>query len=192
MMDILIRDAINKRDTFLKDIHSLEKAIQETNLTQAIEKNYVILRDALQKHQQYIKDKKLQKLRRDANDYKSGRVFTYARKYDNIKVDKQEGTKWILHDEVASIASTSDSEVSSISSRTSNYLNSSNRPPSNIAINKSPFLVELARYRKGQKPSRPERQVYTREPEEGGEKTKPIEKNREGVNARAASRNQAH
>ncbi|KAJ1149400.1 hypothetical protein NDU88_002210, partial [Pleurodeles waltl] len=190
MMDILVRDAIIKRNKLLKDIYMLEKAIQETNLTEVIEKNYMILRDVLQKHQQYIKERKLRKLRKDANNYRSGNVFTYIRKYDNIKIDKQADTNQIPHDELASIASTRDSELSSISSRTSDDLNSSNRQLSNVVTNKSPFLVELERCPKGQKPSHPDQQVHIRESEEGRGKTKTIEKDEEGVTTRAASRNQ--
>ncbi|KAJ1156403.1 hypothetical protein NDU88_009122 [Pleurodeles waltl] len=79
-VDILIRDAREKRERLLVDIEVLEKEIQDTNLKKAIDKYYNILRDVLQKHQTYIKEKKMSKLRRDANDYVTGRVFTYAHK----------------------------------------------------------------------------------------------------------------
>ncbi|KAJ1144285.1 hypothetical protein NDU88_010586 [Pleurodeles waltl] len=73
-MDILIRDAKDKRERLLIEIEVLEKEIQDTNLKEAIGKNYNILRDVLQKHQEYIKEKKMHKLRHDANDYVKGRV----------------------------------------------------------------------------------------------------------------------
>ncbi|KAJ1176045.1 hypothetical protein NDU88_001329 [Pleurodeles waltl] len=63
------RDAREKRERLLLDIETLEKEIQDTNLKEAIDKNYDILKNVLQQHQEYIKEKKMRKLRRDANDY---------------------------------------------------------------------------------------------------------------------------
>ncbi|KAJ1113728.1 hypothetical protein NDU88_001970 [Pleurodeles waltl] len=71
-MDILIRDAREKRERLLLDIETLEKEIQDTNLKEAIDKNYDILKNVLQQHQEYIKENKMRKLRRDANDYAAG------------------------------------------------------------------------------------------------------------------------
>ncbi|KAJ1151760.1 hypothetical protein NDU88_004540 [Pleurodeles waltl] len=68
-MDILIRDAKEKRERVLAEIDTLEKEIRDTNLMETIEKNYNILKNVLQQHQEYIKEKKMCKLRRNANDY---------------------------------------------------------------------------------------------------------------------------
>ncbi|KAJ1200188.1 hypothetical protein NDU88_004015 [Pleurodeles waltl] len=189
MMDILIRDAMNKREQLLKDMQTLEKDIEETNLTEAIENNYEILKEVLQQHQQYIKDKKLRKLKRDANDYKSGRVFSYACKYDNVRLDKQVDIHQTCIDDSTSIASTSDSEVSSISSKRSQDSSNLNAQKSIVATDKSPFLLELQRYRKGQKPSWLGPQAQGREPGEAKGKAGSGEKEREGVTTKAASRN---
>ncbi|KAJ1211042.1 hypothetical protein NDU88_006404 [Pleurodeles waltl] len=88
-MNILIGDAMEKRDKLLLDISILEKEIQDTNLSEAIEKNYGILKEGLRKHQEYVKDSKMRKLKRDANDYTTGKVFTYSCKFDNINVERQ-------------------------------------------------------------------------------------------------------
>ncbi|KAJ1104301.1 hypothetical protein NDU88_001713 [Pleurodeles waltl] len=77
-MDILIRDADEKRDRLLKEISELEKEIQGTNLSEAITKNYGILKGVLQGHQEYVREKKMRKLKRDAIDYSTGRVLTYS------------------------------------------------------------------------------------------------------------------
>ncbi|KAJ1170549.1 hypothetical protein NDU88_002424 [Pleurodeles waltl] len=87
MMDILIRDAKNKREKLLQDIAQLEKEINDIDSPDTKTRNFNILKGVLQKHQLYIKDKKVRKLRRDDNDYKKGRVFTFARKFDNSKLD---------------------------------------------------------------------------------------------------------
>ncbi|KAJ1175289.1 hypothetical protein NDU88_000577 [Pleurodeles waltl] len=86
-MDILIRDAKDKRDKLMQEITLLEKEIDDIDCTDNKAKNYNILKDVLHKHQLYIKDKKLRKLKRDDNDYKNGRVFTFARKYDILRTD---------------------------------------------------------------------------------------------------------
>ncbi|KAJ1144745.1 hypothetical protein NDU88_011042 [Pleurodeles waltl] len=54
-MDILIRDAKDKRDKPMQEITLLEKEIDDIDCTDNKVKNYNILKDVLHKHQLYIK-----------------------------------------------------------------------------------------------------------------------------------------
>lgn len=54
------------------------------NLVEATEKNVVILKEKLRKHQEDIKMRKARKLKRDGRDYLAGRVFTFASKFDHL------------------------------------------------------------------------------------------------------------
>ncbi|KAJ1110886.1 hypothetical protein NDU88_008232 [Pleurodeles waltl] len=123
-MDILIRDAKEKRERLLAEIDTLEKEIQDTNLKETIEKNDNILKNVLQQHQEYIKEKKTRKLRRDANDYDTGRIFTFARKFDNSNTDISTNRISLAAHSVPNIA-TSDTDLSSCSSITSGEAGSS-------------------------------------------------------------------
>ncbi|KAJ1201834.1 hypothetical protein NDU88_005640 [Pleurodeles waltl] len=143
MMDILIRDARMKRDRLLADVVTLEKEIGDINLPEAKVKNYEILKDVIRKHQDYIKDKKTRKLRRDDNDYKNGRVFTFARTFDNIKTDKSEGVTHIHTTDTVSVASTSVTERSSASSMTDSDWGTTSQKTSVPMGHKSSFLLEL-------------------------------------------------
>ncbi|KAJ1164446.1 hypothetical protein NDU88_004884 [Pleurodeles waltl] len=87
MINILIKHADRKRNKLLLDIASLEEEIKSLNLTEATDKNYTIMRDILNRYQLYVKDKKMRKLIRDENDYSSGRIYTFARKFDQINRD---------------------------------------------------------------------------------------------------------
>ncbi|KAJ1207463.1 hypothetical protein NDU88_002854 [Pleurodeles waltl] len=88
-MDILIRDADEKREKLLVEISELEKEIHVPNLSEAITKNCGILREVLQGHQEYVREKKMCKLKKDATDYATGRVFTYSPKFDNINLERR-------------------------------------------------------------------------------------------------------
>ncbi|KAJ1134918.1 hypothetical protein NDU88_001364 [Pleurodeles waltl] len=82
MINILIKHSDRKRTKLLLDITSLEEEIKNLNLPEATDKNYTIMREILTGYQLYIKDKKMRKLVRDDNDYKNGRIYTFARKFD--------------------------------------------------------------------------------------------------------------
>ncbi|KAJ1192916.1 hypothetical protein NDU88_002222 [Pleurodeles waltl] len=169
-MDILIRDAREKRERLLLDIETLEKEIQDTNLKKAIGRNYDILKNVLQQHQEYIKEKKMRKLRRDANDYAAERVFTFAHKFDNINSDNRVERAPTLAVHTISSITTSDTDLSSCSSVTSEEAISSMQEQRNISHNKSTFLLEMERFRKGTKYNRLAQATHTREPEGGRDK----------------------
>ncbi|KAJ1177265.1 hypothetical protein NDU88_002526 [Pleurodeles waltl] len=188
-MDILIRDAKKKREKLLLEINILEKEIQETNLSEAIEKNYAILKEVLRKHQDYVKDKKMCKLKRDANDYASGRVFTYSRKFDNINTERQ-GDKIAGQNPTTPLnTTTSDTDLSSSSSIVSEEASSSAQEQSTTTSGKSSFLLELERFCRGQKQTRIGQDTYRREPEEAKERMQQVETGKAGVTTRSASRN---
>ncbi|KAJ1143015.1 hypothetical protein NDU88_009327 [Pleurodeles waltl] len=188
-MDILIRDAKEKRGRLLLDIEILEKEIQDTNLKEAIERNYDILKNLLQQHQEYIKEKKMRKLRRDANDYAAGRVFTFAHKFDNFNSDKriERAPTPAMH--TITNTTTSDTDLSSCSSVTSEEASSSMQVQRNISQNKSTFLLEMERFRKGQKYNRVAQVTHTREPEGGRDKGADSANNKTGMTTRSAIRN---
>ncbi|KAJ1096477.1 hypothetical protein NDU88_001617 [Pleurodeles waltl] len=68
------------------DIEILEKEIDEVPQKDLIKKNYEILHKIVEDYQIYLRDKKLRKVKHDDLDYKLGRIYTLARKYDNVKV----------------------------------------------------------------------------------------------------------
>ncbi|KAJ1105813.1 hypothetical protein NDU88_003217 [Pleurodeles waltl] len=189
IMDILIRDAKDKRECLLTDIKTLEKEIQDTNLPEAIDKNYHILNNVLQKHQEYIKEKKLHKLRRDGNDYAKGRVFTYARKFDNLNSDRQDNRATAIGPAGMPNATTSDTDLSSCSSFTSEDTNS--LPPQQVTTssNKSTFLLEMERFRRGQKHNKMPPTTHTREPEGARERVPEPVTNTTRVTTRSVARN---
>ncbi|KAJ1110568.1 hypothetical protein NDU88_007918 [Pleurodeles waltl] len=188
-MDILIRDAKEKREQLLLDIETLEKEIQDTNLKEAIGKNYDILQNVLQQHQEYIKEKKMRKLRREANDYATGRVFTFARKFDSMNSDNRVERALVSAAQTVSSIATRDTDLSSCSSITSEEATSSMQEQRNITHNKSTFLLEMERFRQGQKYKRQAQATHLREPEGGREKGVESANNKTGVTTRSAMRN---
>ncbi|KAJ1104458.1 hypothetical protein NDU88_001871 [Pleurodeles waltl] len=189
IMDILIRDAREKRDRLLVEIELLEKEIQDTNLKEGITKNYDILNKVLQQHQIYIKDKKMRKLRRDANDYATGRVFTFAHKFDNFNNDNRTNTASLPPAQPVSSITSSDTELSRCSSITSDEASCSRHDQDSLSHIKSTFLLEMERFRRGQRHNRNTQATYPREPE--GEREKRAEQinNKTGVTTRSVTRN---
>ncbi|KAJ1216613.1 hypothetical protein NDU88_004214 [Pleurodeles waltl] len=150
MMSILIKHAERKREKLLLEISSLEDQIKSLDLPEATTKNYSILRDTLNDYQLYIKDKKLKKIIRDENDYANGRIYTFARRFDQVNKDRTDkGSNTNLSD--VSIPSSSISDTSNVSG------SSLDPTTGGSAVNvstpntskPSPFLEELGRYRIG-------------------------------------------
>ncbi|KAJ1096649.1 hypothetical protein NDU88_001784 [Pleurodeles waltl] len=186
IMDILIRDAKAKRDKLLQDIAVVEKDINDIDSPDTKTKNFNNLKEVLHKHQLYIKDKKLRKLRRDDNDYKNGRVFTFARKYDSTKLDSNRESPMTKKNLSPSNLTTSDTDISSISSGTSEDTRDQTPLPS--STHRSPFLLELERFRRGQKqPQR--REEETTRASGGGSTNTNTNRRPEGVATRSTARN---
>ncbi|KAJ1082733.1 hypothetical protein NDU88_002898 [Pleurodeles waltl] len=150
MMNILIKHAERKREKLLLEISSLEDQIKSLDLPEATAKNYSILRDTLNDYQLYIKDKKLKKIIRDENDYANGRIYTFARRFDQVNKDRTDkGSNTNLSD--VSIPSSSISDTSNVSGSSSDPATGGsvvNVSTSNVS-KPSPFLEELGRYRIG-------------------------------------------
>ncbi|KAJ1192262.1 hypothetical protein NDU88_001574 [Pleurodeles waltl] len=89
MMAILVKNSERKGQKLREEISHLKKGIAELNLPKATQKNYEILKKELACYQLYLKDKKQKKINRDDTDYARGRIFLFARRYDdiNVKVD---------------------------------------------------------------------------------------------------------
>lgn len=84
LMGILIENYDRKVSQLLKDIDLLEQEIKKMNLSEATEKNFAILNDIIQRYLSDIKQQKTRKLKMDEHDYSSGRMFTFAKKYDHL------------------------------------------------------------------------------------------------------------
>ncbi|KAJ1208888.1 hypothetical protein NDU88_004272 [Pleurodeles waltl] len=188
-MDILICDAKEKRERLLAEIKTLEKEIRDTNLRETIEKNYDILKNVLQQHQEYIKDKKMRKLRRDAKDYDTCRVFTFARKFDNTNTDNRGNRISLPAAHTVSNITTSDTDLSSCSSNTSEEASSSLQEQRSTTHNKSSFLLEMERFRRGQKYNRLAQATHIKEPEGAREKGAEPVNNKIGMTTRSVTRN---
>ncbi|KAJ1113455.1 hypothetical protein NDU88_001700 [Pleurodeles waltl] len=87
MMNILVTNSERKVKKLREEINRLEKEIKELNLVEATQKNYDILKKELSCYQLYL-DKKQKKINQDDNDYARGRIFTFARRYDDVFVNK--------------------------------------------------------------------------------------------------------
>ncbi|KAJ1099086.1 hypothetical protein NDU88_004190 [Pleurodeles waltl] len=188
MINILIKHADRKRNKLLLDIASLEEEIKNLNLTEATDKNYTIMRDILNGYQLYVKDKKMRKLIRDENDYSSGRIYTFARKFDQINKDTNKPNSNAIP---ASAISDSLSDISNLSSDgTDTPLNrpTDNTALTNASLQANSFLEELGRYRRGirQGFNRP----GTNRNPPGGEGSNTTSNTRGGVTTRSTLRNQ--
>ncbi|KAJ1141272.1 hypothetical protein NDU88_007606 [Pleurodeles waltl] len=85
MMRTLIKHSEKKTSKLQAEVDKLEKSIDVMNLKDAIKRNYEILDKVMNEYQISLRDKKLLKIKRDEIDYREGRIYTFARKYDNLK-----------------------------------------------------------------------------------------------------------
>ncbi|KAJ1206662.1 hypothetical protein NDU88_002064 [Pleurodeles waltl] len=187
MMGILIRNADRKREKLLTDIATLEQEIINLDLPEATEKNYGILREILHKHQLYIKDKKQKKLIREENDYRNGRIYTFARKFDQGKNDSNPRISDTHPINISAPNSLTD--VSSIS--TNDMDPATNSASGNMHTHRdakpSPFLEELARYRIGILQNYKKTNPNTKQ--QGGEEKSSDSVRREGMTTRSNTKN---
>ncbi|KAJ1201855.1 hypothetical protein NDU88_005659 [Pleurodeles waltl] len=189
MINILIKHADRKRNKLLQDIASLEEEIKNLNLPEATDKNYTIMREILTGYQLFIKDKKMRKLVRDDNDYNNGRIYTFARKFDQL--NKDSGNRPAKSNTPAGSTTVSLSDISNLSSDCSEShidRSSDSTHPQNTTQQSSSFLEELGRYRKGL------RQNYFRSgpntnPPAGAAGNTPVN-SREGMTTRATAKTQ--
>ncbi|KAJ1213930.1 hypothetical protein NDU88_001559 [Pleurodeles waltl] len=85
-MRIVIRHTDKKVARLQGDIEVLEREIDDVTQKDLVKKNYEILDKIIDDYQMYLRDKKQRKVKLDDLDYKLGRVYTFARKYDNVKL----------------------------------------------------------------------------------------------------------
>ncbi|KAJ1142022.1 hypothetical protein NDU88_008350 [Pleurodeles waltl] len=99
-MCILIKHTDKKVTKLQGDIETMEREFESVPQKDLVKKNYEILDMVVEDYQIYLRDKKLGKVKRDDLDYKLGRVYTFARKYDSVKVhepvkrDGRKGKSW--------------------------------------------------------------------------------------------------
>lgn len=155
MMKILIRHAEKKAAHLLTETDKIEKEIEASPLKEVIKKNHDILMKVIEDYQVYQRDKKAKKIKRDETDYQEGRVYTFAKKYDNIKV--LETTKRGREETSDSMSISSNSFTSTESLPTGDGNSNTVQPQA-----QNYFLLEMERLRLSNKQPR-------RDPKQGGE-----------------------
>ncbi|KAJ1081710.1 hypothetical protein NDU88_001888 [Pleurodeles waltl] len=100
------------------EVDKLTKCIDKANWGDITTKNYAILNSIIDRYEEDIIQCKNRKFRRDLSDYQQGTVYTFSKKYDNIKdsniaLDTQSGPETIPSSE---IESSEDSERDSLPS----------------------------------------------------------------------------
>ncbi|KAJ1155887.1 hypothetical protein NDU88_008612 [Pleurodeles waltl] len=189
MINILIEHADRKRNKLLQDITSLEEEIKNLNLPEATDKNYAIMREILTGYQLYIKDKKMRKLVRDDNDYTNGRIYTFARKFD--QVNRESGNRHIKSNTPAGSTAGSLSDISNLSSDCGESPvegSSVSTHAQNTTQQSSSFLEKLDRYRKGLQQNYNRSGTNTNPPAGGAGNT--IANNREVMTTRSTAKTQ--
>ncbi|KAJ1117003.1 hypothetical protein NDU88_005204 [Pleurodeles waltl] len=68
-----------------KEVDNLTQRIEEANWGEITTKSYAILNSIIDRYEEDIIQRKYRKFRRDLHDYQHGRVYTFGKKYDNIK-----------------------------------------------------------------------------------------------------------
>ncbi|KAJ1118764.1 hypothetical protein NDU88_006951 [Pleurodeles waltl] len=133
MIKQLIEISEEEYEKHCKEVDNLTKQIEEANWGEITTKNYAILNSVIDRYEEDLIQRKNQKFRRDLYDYQHGRVYTFSKKYDNIKDSNLSLDLQTCADTLPSpeIESSNDSESCS-----------STRPQVN-------FLEEARRYRLG-------------------------------------------
>lgn len=139
MMRILIRHSEKKAASLMMEIEKLENEIEESPLKEVI-KNYEVLEKIIEEYQIYQRDKKSRKIKRDENDYREGRVYTFAKNYDTIRNTE---TPKRGREQTSDSGSVSDNAMTSMESILTPS-NSSN--PTQPQVQNS-FLLEMERLR---------------------------------------------
>ncbi|KAJ1116874.1 hypothetical protein NDU88_005079 [Pleurodeles waltl] len=134
MMRILIKYSEKRTTKLQAEVDKIEKDIELLNLKDVTKKNYEIMDKILEDYQLYLRDKKLRKIKRDGIDYKEGRIYTFARKYDTLRSSST--NKRICSEMMETDSASSSSMCSLDSSRANEVLT-----PAIPSRNQSPFLV---------------------------------------------------
>ena len=84
MLEILVEFAWVDRKTLLSEIDTLTEEIKSMDSSNNFEEFYSKMEKRLEKIEEEIKTKKQRKFLRDLNDYQTGRILTFAKKYDHL------------------------------------------------------------------------------------------------------------
>ncbi|KAJ1174420.1 hypothetical protein NDU88_006242 [Pleurodeles waltl] len=133
MIKQLIEISEIEYEKYYKEVDNLTQRIEEANWGEITTKNYAILNSVIDLYEEDIIQRKNRKFRRDLYDYQHGRVYTFSKKYDNIKDSNLSLEAQTSHDTRPS------SEIESSDDSTNCSLT---RPQVN-------FLEEARRYRLG-------------------------------------------
>ncbi|KAJ1116596.1 hypothetical protein NDU88_004802 [Pleurodeles waltl] len=133
MIKQLIEISQDEYERHRTEVDKLTQSREVANWGDITTKNYAILNNIIDRYEEDIIQRKNRKFRRDLHDYQQGRVYTFSKKYDNIKDSNLSPETQSCHDTLPS----SDLESSDDTERCS-----STRPLVN-------FSEEARRYRLG-------------------------------------------
>ncbi|KAJ1178155.1 hypothetical protein NDU88_003402 [Pleurodeles waltl] len=85
MIKQLIEISEEEYEEHRKEVDNLTQRIEEANWGEITTKNHAILNSVIDRYEEDLIQRKNRKFRRDLYDYQHGRVYTFSKKYDNIK-----------------------------------------------------------------------------------------------------------
>ncbi|KAJ1149651.1 hypothetical protein NDU88_002456 [Pleurodeles waltl] len=129
MIKQLIEISEEEYDKHRKEVDNLTQRIEEANWGEITTKNYAILNSIIDRYEEDIIQRKNRKFRRDLFDYQHGRVYTFSKKYDNIKDSNLLLDPKISHDTPSSseVESTDESLTCTLSRPQVNFLEEARR-----------------------------------------------------------------
>ncbi|KAJ1148672.1 hypothetical protein NDU88_001500 [Pleurodeles waltl] len=129
MIKQLIEISEEEYDKHRKEVDNLTQRIEEANWGEITTKYYAILNSIIDRYEEDIIQRKNRKFRRDLYDYQHGRVYTFSKKYDNIKDLNLSVDPKISHDTPTSseVESTDDSFNCTLTRPQVNFLEEARR-----------------------------------------------------------------
>ncbi|KAJ1192066.1 hypothetical protein NDU88_001378 [Pleurodeles waltl] len=85
MIKQLIEISEGEYEKHRQEVDNLTQRIEEANWGEITTKNYAILNSVMDRYEEDLIQRKNRKFRRDLYDFQHGRVYTFIKKYDNIK-----------------------------------------------------------------------------------------------------------
>ncbi|KAJ1206625.1 hypothetical protein NDU88_002027 [Pleurodeles waltl] len=129
MIKQLIEISEGEYEKHRKEVDNLTQRIEEANWGEITTKNYAILNSVIDRYEEDLIQRKNRKFGRDFYDYQHGRVYTFSKKYDNIKDSNPSLDTLTGHDTLPSseIESSDDSESCSSSRPQVHFLEEAKR-----------------------------------------------------------------
>ena len=141
MLEILTKFAWSDRDKLLKEIAEIEEILKGNNIDKTQIAEFLTQMDSrLQKIEEDIKQRKARKFRRDRDDYMSGRILTFAKRFTvpRIELSRAQNQRDIPLEE----STVYETEPSSEGETSEEDISSSRDLPSGSNLEKIDFLDE--------------------------------------------------